>query len=197
MDKVYVIGRDPVPSLLRLDSPQELRLTFVALPGACGKVSVEVDIDSAGCSLDMAGLYLCSSDEQLGFDVLVRHNCGGSVSRQNFRGLVGGTARAAFNGLIYVAPGAQKTRASQESHAILIGDKATVKAQPQLEIYADDVECTHGCTSGFLSDDELFYMRSRGIPEQEARRLQKIAFIAPVASRLPEDLAEQVYASIA
>lgn len=197
MDKVYVIGRDPVPSLLRLDSPQELRLTFVALPGACGKVSVEVDIDSAGCSLDMAGLYLCSSDEQLGFDVLVRHNCGGSVSLQNFRGLVGGTARAAFNGLIYVAPGAQKTRASQESHAILIGDKATVKAQPQLEIYADDVECTHGCTSGFLSDDELFYMRSRGIPEQEARRLQKIAFIAPVASRLPEDLAEQVYASIA
>lgn len=197
MDKVYVIGRDPVPSLLRLDSPQELRLTFVALPGACGKVSVEVDIDSVGCSLDMAGLYLCSSDEQLGFDVLVRHNCGGSVSRQNFRGLVGGTARAAFNGLIYVAPGAQKTRASQESHAILIGDKATVKAQPQLEIYADDVECTHGCTSGFLSDDELFYMRSRGIPEQEARRLQKIAFIAPVASRLPEDLAEQVYASIA
>ena len=197
MDKVYVIGRDPVPSLLRLDSPQELRLTFVALPGACGKVSVEVDIDSAGCSLDMAGLYLCSSDEQLGFDVLVRHNCGGSVSRQNFRGLVGGTARAAFNGLIYIAPGAQKTRASQESHAILLGDKATVKAQPQLEIYADDVECTHGCTSGFLSDDELFYMRSRGIPEQEARRLQKIAFIAPVASRLPEDLAEQVYASIA
>ena len=197
MDKVYVIGRDPVPSLLRLDFPQELRLTFVALPGACGKVSVEVDIDSAGCSLDMAGLYLCSFDEQLGFDVLVRHNCGGSVSRQNFRGLVGGTARAAFNGLIYVAPGAQKTRASQESHAILIGDKATVKAQPQLEIYADDVECTHGCTSGFLSDDELFYMRSRGIPEQEARRLQKIAFIAPVASRLPEDLAEQVYASIA
>lgn len=197
MDKVYVIGRDPVPSLLRLDSPQELRLTFVALPGACGKVSVEVDIDSAGCSLDMAGLYLCSSDEQLGFDVLVRHNCGGSVSRQNFRGLVGGTARAAFNGLIYVASGAQKTRASQESHAILLGDKATVKAQPQLEIYADDVECTHGCTSGFLSDDELFYMRSRGIPEQEARRLQKIAFIAPVASRLPEDLAEQVYASIA
>lgn len=197
MDKVYVIGRDPVPSLLRLDSPQELRLTFVALPGACGKVSVEVDIDSAGCSLDMAGLYLCSSDEQLGFDVLVRHNCGGSVSRQNFRGLVGGTAKAAFNGLIYVAPGAQKTRASQESHAILLGDKATVKAQPQLEIFADDVECTHGCTSGFLSDDELFYMRSRGIPEQEARRLQKIAFIAPVVSRLPEDLAEQVYASIA
>lgn len=186
-----------MPSLLRLDSPQELRLTFVALPGACGKVSVEVDIDSAGCSLDMAGLYLCSSDEQLGFDVLVRHNCGGSVSRQNFRGLVGGTARAAFNGLIYVAPGAQKTRASQESHAILLGDKATVKAQPQLEIFADDVECTHGCTSGFLSDDELFYMRSRGIPEQEARRLQKIAFIAPVVSRLPEDLAEQVYASIA
>lgn len=197
MDKIYVIGRDPVPSLLRLDSPQELRLTFVALPGACGKVSVEVDIDSAGCSLDMAGLYLCSSDEHLDFDVLVRHNRGGSVSRQSFRGLVGGTARAAFNGLIYVAPGAQKTRASQESRAILLGDKATVKAQPQLEIYADDVECTHGCTSGFLDDDELFYMRSRGIPEQEARRLQKIAFIAPVASRLPEDLAEQVYASIA
>ena len=66
----------------------------------------------------------------------------------------------------------------------------------QLEIYADDVECSHGCTSGYLAPDELFYLRSRGIPEDEARRLQKIAFLSPVLKRVPAELAEEIYDSI-
>lgn len=191
-----MIGRDPVPSLLRLDSPGDVRLTFVALPGTGGRVALEVDIDAPGCSLDMAGLYLCASDEDISFDIVVRHNCGGSSSCQNFLGIVDGNARAAFNGLIYVAQDAQKTKAMQENHTLLLSATAIVRSQPQLEIYADDVECSHGCTSGFLSDEELFYMRSRGIPEAEARRLQKLAFIAPVTGRLPEELAARIYESI-
>ena len=78
-------------------------------------------------------------------------------------------------------------------HSILLSDKAFVEACPQLEVYADDVECSHGTTSGYLNADEQFYMRSRGISEQEARRLQMISFISPVASRLPEELQKEIY----
>ena len=71
-----------------------------------------------------------------------------------------------------------------------------MEARPQLEIYADDVICSHGCTSGFLNAEEEFYMRSRGIPEEVALQLQKLAFLAPVMQRLPEDLRQELYESI-
>ncbi len=196
MDKVYVIGRDELPQLLRLSAGESLRMTLVVLPGTSAEVSMEVDIDGEGCELDIAGLYLCRNDEKLSLNVLVKHNSGGSTSRQNFKGIVGGNARALFDGLIYVAPGAQKTKAYQENHTILLDSSAKAESRPQLEIYADDVECSHGCTSGFLNADEQFYMRSRGIPEEEAKYLQKIAFLAPVVSRLSEELAAEVYDNI-
>jgi len=196
MDKVIVIGRDEIPRVTRLAAGESLRLTLVALPGTSGDFPLEVDIDGADCEVDIAGVYLCSSAEKLSVNVLVRHNSGGSISRQNFRGIAGGESRAAFDGLIYVAHGAQKTKAYQENHTILLSDTAKVESRPQLEIYADDVECSHGCTSGFLNLEEQFYMRSRGIPEEEARHLQMIAFLSPIVSRLPEDIADEVYDSI-
>ncbi len=196
MDRVVVIGLDEIPGRISLSSGESLRLTLLSLPGTSAEVSLEVDIDGEGCEVDVAGVYLCRADEKLSVKVLVRHNCGGSVSRQNFRGIAGGESRAAFDGLIYVAQGAQKTKAYQENHTILLSDTARVESRPQLEIYADDVECSHGCTSGFLNLEEQFYMRSRGIPEEEARHLQMIAFLAPIVSRLPEDLAREVYDSI-
>ena len=196
MDKVVLIGRDEVPGQIRLAAGKSLRLTLIALPGTSEDVSMEVDIDGEGCEVDIAGLYLCRADERLSVNVLVRHNSGGSISRQNFKGIAGGNSRAVFDGLIYVATGAQKTKAYQENHTILLSDTAKVESRPQLEIYADDVECSHGCTSGFLNMEEQFYMRSRGIPEDEAKHLQMVAFLAPIVSRLPEDLASQVYDSI-
>ena len=85
-----------------------------------------------------------------------------------------------FYGKIVVAQDAQKTEAYQENHNILLSDDARVNTKPQLEIYADDVKCSHGATVGRLNEEEQFYMRSRGIPEQEARALQMISFLAPV-----------------
>ena len=93
---------------------------------------------------------------------------------------------------MYVAPDAQKTKAFQENHSILLSEGAVVETHPQLEIYADDVQCSHGATTGYLNHDELFYLRSRGIPEAEARRLQMISFISPVISHLPEEMQEQI-----
>ena len=141
-----------------------------------------------GAELALAGLYLCRSDETLKLNVTVRHESGGAVSRQLFKGVAGGSADVSFGGLVYVAEGARGTKALQENHNILLSTQARVESRPQLEIYNDDVECSHGATSGALDADALFYMRSRGIPEPEARRLEIVSFLAPVLERLPEEV---------
>lgn len=196
MDKVFVIGRDSVPAYTSLGEGESLRWTIVVLPGTSCDLCFEIDADAPGCEVDLAGLYLCNSDEKVRIKVLLKHNSGQCSSRQLFKGIVGGQASTLFDGLIYVAPDAQRTKALQENHSILLSQGARAESRPQLEIYADDVECSHGATTGFLDADEQFYMRSRGIPEDEARHLQMIAFLAPVASRLPEEIAEEVYDSI-
>lgn len=102
-----------------------------------------------------------------------------------------------FYGLIYVKQDAQNTKAYQENHNILLSEHARVETKPQLEIYADDVECSHGATIGRLNEDEQFYMRSRGIPEDEARVLQMISFISPIVEHLEDaELREKVYESL-
>ena len=97
---------------------------------------------------------------------------------------------------MYVAHGAAKSDAHQQCHSLLLSPEAFAEARPQLEIYADDVQCSHGATTGYLNPEELYYLRSRGIPEAEARRLQMVAFLAPVLRRLPESLIEEIHACL-
>ncbi len=196
MDKIYIIGHDPVPQYVSLGAGESLRMTLIALPGTSARLCIQVDINGEGCEVDIAGAYLCTGEEDLRIDVLAKHNAPGSVSRQLFKGLAGGYSRFEFNGLIYIAKGAGRTSAYQESHSILLSRDAKVENRPQLEIYADDVACSHGCTTGFLNAEEAFYLRSRGIPREEAERMQKIAFLAPVLSRLPEEISREIYESI-
>lgn len=197
MDRIVVIGRDIVPEKLVLGEGEKLSLTLLVLPGVSCDVPVCVEMNAGGAALDLAGLYICRGEENVRISVNLRHNAPGCLSRQMFKGIVDGNSRAEFDGLIYVAPGAQKTKAYQESHSILLSADAFVQAQPQLEIYADDVECSHGATTGFLDAQERFYMQSRGIPESEARRLQMMSFVSGVASRLPEELQKLVYENLA
>jgi len=195
-NRIYVIGRDSVPQYLRLDAGEELSMTLVILPGTDVRLALEADLCGPGALLDLAGLYLCSGDEKVDLQVLVRHSSGNCTSRQLFKGIVGGSARSSFDGLIYVAPDAQRTQAYQENHTLLLSGTALAESRPQLEIYADDVQCSHGATTGYLNPDELFYLRSRGIPEAQARHLQMQAFLAPVVRRLPDALAEEIHASL-
>lgn len=190
--RIFIIGKDEIPAKVSLAENERLDWTLVSLPGTSAKVDLNISLDGPGAEVDIAGLYLCHSSEKLSLDVNVQHNSGGCTSHQLFKGIVGGTANATFDGLIYVAHGAQKTKAYQENHSILLSASAKAESRPQLEIYADDVECSHGATTGFLGEDELFYMRSRGIPEKEARKLQIISFLAPVLDRLPEDLRDDI-----
>lgn len=197
MDRVVVIGRDTVPSRLVLGEGEKLTLTLLVLPGVSCDILLDIEMNAPGAVLDLAGLYLCRGDEKVRISVNLRHNAPGCESHQMFKGIVDGRSRAEFDGLIYVTRDAQKTKAYQESHTILLSGEAFAQAQPQLEIYADDVECSHGATTGYLDAQERFYMQSRGIPEQEARRLQMVSFISGVASRLPEELQTQVYDALA
>ena len=192
MKRIYRVGIEEVPKRLTLNEQEHLRLTFIVMPGVSAEIPFEINIGKAGVNLEIYGLYLSPHSEQVKFDFTVRHLVGGSHSSQVFRGIVGGSARAEFDGLVYVAKDAQKTEAFQENHSILLSEGAVAESRPQLEIYADDVKCSHGATTGYLNPDELFYLRSRGIPEAEARKMQMISFISPVISHLPEEMKEQI-----
>lgn len=190
---VYIAGRDQVPGQITLSAGQRMAVTVVVLPGADFDMSLDVDICGPDAEFDFAALYLANGSQKVRFSIDLHHSAGGSRSRQLIKGIAAGASSAEFSGRIYVAQDAQQTKAYQENHNILTSERATVETRPQLEIYADDVECSHGATTGSLNAEEQFYMRSRGIPEDQAEMLQMISFLAPVVERLPENLAQQVY----
>lgn len=183
MDSVYVIGRDAVPSFLSLGEGESLKMTLVVPEGESCHLALEIHLDGPGASLDLAGASMSSGTEQVDIQVIVRHNVPGCRSEQLFKSVAGGSARVAFDGLVYVARDAVRTVAHQQNHSLLLSEGASAESRPQLEIYADDVECSHGATTGYLNPEELFYMRSRGIPEAVARKMQVEAFLAPVLNR--------------
>ncbi|MDY3783551.1 MAG: SufD family Fe-S cluster assembly protein [Candidatus Cryptobacteroides sp.] len=196
MRKIFVIGRDPVPAEFVLGPSESLEISLVVLPGVSCEENVRISLDGEGASASVRGLFLCKGDEKVTLNVDLVHARQGCSSDQLFKGIAGGSARACFNGRILVVKDAQKTKAFQACHSLLLSDKARVEARPQLEIYADDVECSHGATSGSLNPDEQFYMRSRGIPEQEARRLQMISFLSAVMEGLDEEMQGEILSAI-
>lgn len=136
----------------------------------------------------LKGITLIGEKQHVDHYTLVRHaepNCG---SHQNYKGIFDGNATGVFNGKIYVEREAQKTDAFQQNNNILMSEKATINAKPQLEIFADDVKCSHGCTIGQLDESAMFYMQSRGIPKKEAKALLMYAFSNEVIEsiRIPE-----------
>lgn len=161
-----------------VEAGQKLELDFLILPGESRKLRLDIDMKGPGAEAVLRGIYLSGADEEVGFDIVLHHRAPGCKSRQIFKGIAGGKASVRFDGRIIVAPGADRTEAFQENHNILLSETARVETSPQLEIYADDVKCSHGATVGRLDEEELFYMRSRGIPEKEARALQIISFLS-------------------
>jgi Fe-S cluster assembly protein SufD len=166
-----------------------LELIFIVLPGISAEIPLTVDLCGEHAQATLAGIYLASGAENadsVTFDIKMCHRVPNCTSRQLFNGLAAGSARCNFFGRIIVTPDAQQTEAYQENHNILLSEEARINTKPQLEIYADDVKCSHGATIGRLNEDEQFYMRSRGIPEEEAKVLQMISFVAPVVTRLED-----------
>lgn len=124
----------------------------------------------------MKGITIIGNKQHVDHNTLVHHIEPNCESHQDYKGIFDDNSTGVFNGKVVVEKEAQKTNAYQANNNILISDKASINTKPQLEIFADDVKCSHGCTIGQLDDSALFYLRSRGIPEKEARALLMFAF---------------------
>jgi len=141
-------------------------------------------LDGEGIDCRIDGLYLADDRQHVDNHTFIRHAQPRCHSFELYKGILNGRARGVFNGKIYVDPDAQKTDAKQSNNCILLSDDARINTQPQLEIFADDVKCTHGATVGQLDEDAVFYMRSRGIGADEARHILVYAFAAEVVERI-------------
>ncbi len=130
------------------------------------------------------GLYLVVDRQLVDTHMRVDHRAPHCDSHELYKGVLDGRARSVFSGRIHVHPGAQKTDAKQTNRNLLLSDEAVANSQPQLEIYADDVKCTHGSTVGQLDDEAVFYLRSRGIGLEAARSLLTYAFAADLVERV-------------
>ena len=134
------------------------------------------------------GITIIEGKQHVDHHTLVRHAAANCESFQDYKGIFSGNSTGVFNGKVYVEKEAQKTNAFQKSNNILLSEKATINAKPQLEIFADDVKCSHGCTVGQLDETALFYMQARGIPKKEAKALLMYAFSNAVIEniKIPE-----------
>ena len=154
---------------------------------------IHVSLNGAGGHTDLFGGYVSDGDEVVDHHTTIEHAVADCTSREIYRGVLGGKSRGAFTGMIHVHQDAQRTDAKQSNDAILLSRNSEMNTRPRLEIYADDVKCTHGATVGELDEGALFYLRSRGVSLEEARRMMVRAFTAEVFGEIEnEGLREQI-----
>ena len=148
---------------------------------------VQVRMNGANCQVIMNGLSALQGDQHVANSTLLDHAKPHCESHELYKGIYGGTSEGVFSGTIIVREDAQKTNAIQSNRSLLLTDTATVNTRPQLKIWADDVKCTHGATIGQLDLDGMFYLRSRGISEVEAKNLLIHAFASEVIATVDHD----------
>jgi Fe-S cluster assembly protein SufD len=141
------------------------------LGAAYGRLAYHVELNGPGAVVDMSGLYFGVGEQVLDQQITVVHAAQDCTSRQTYRGVLDDASTGVFNGGIDVRPGADGTDASQSNDNLLLSNRAEINTQPRLEILADEVACAHGATVGQLDDTALYYLRSRGIGADQARRL--------------------------
>lgn len=164
-----------------------LRLTLASLGCRLTRNSVEASFDGERSHLDLNGICLTQGSQHTDNHTRIRHLKPGCTSGELFKGILGGQSTAAFTGMVLVADNAQKTEALQTNRNLLLSPQAKADTRPQLEIYADDVRCSHGATVGQLDAEQLFYMQARGISLDLARRLLTEAFAADVIERIGDE----------
>lgn len=165
----------------------------MTLNGGLVRNYTHATLSEPGCECDVMGLYLVDKTQHVDNQVRINHDAPHCTSNELFKGLIDDQAKAVFNGHVKVKKDAQKTQAFQNNKNLLLTDKARAIAKPFLEIYADDVKCSHGATVGQLDDEALFYLRARGIGETNARMLLQYAFAAEVIKEIKiEELKIQI-----
>ena len=148
---------------------------------------VAVTLGGPAARAELFGLLLAGAGQHVDDHVLVRHAAGATVSSENFRGIIGERGRGVFNGKVVVEPGCQRIDARQNNDNLLLGEHAEIDTKPELEIYANDVKCSHGTTVGELDAEQLFYLRARGLELATARRVLTTAFATAVVEQIADE----------
>lgn len=166
------------------------------LGGGLVRNDIVIDIASPGAEISFDGLYLAGEGQHIDNHTRVDHRVGPATSRQEYRGILNGKCRCVWNGKAVVHEGADGTDADQANHNLLLSEKAEIDAKPELEIYTDDVKCSHGTTVGQLDEASLFYLRSRGLDRQHATQVLTHAFAAGLVSRVPVESAKETIGAL-
>jgi len=161
----------------------------ITLGGRLTRNDIVATLDAEGIVTTLNGLFLAGGTQHVDNHTWIEHKKPHCESHELYKGIVDDRASGVFSGYIHVFPDAQKTDAYQSSKNLLLTDEAIIDSQPQLEIYADDVKCSHGSTTGQMDKDALFYLRSRGIPEAAAQGIMVRAFANDVTNRIEEEAA--------
>ena len=159
-----------------------------ATGAALSRTNIYTELRGEGCGATLNGLYLGDGEQHIDHQTRIEHVEPNCYSRELYKGILDGASHGVFNGKVYVHPEAQKTDGKQTNNTLLLSERARIDTKPQLEIFADDVKCTHGATVGRLDETSLFYMKSRGINARAARELLTYAFAADVLETI--ELAE-------
>lgn len=166
-----------------------LRSYSIALGGRLARTDITTLLSGENARADMLGIYLPHGKQHIDHHTLADHRSPNCVSNEHYRGVINDHGRSVFNGKVIVRPGAEKTDARQENHNLMLSDDGEVDTKPELEIYADDVKCSHGATIGQVDQDALFYLRARGIDMETANQLLTHAFLKePLAAVVNSEL---------
>lgn len=164
--------------------------------GACfSRHDIQSLLIGAKVLCNINGLYMLNGVQHYDTKILADHMEPDGISNQLYKGILDDETRAVFQGKIHVRRPAQRTDGRQLNNAILLSDSAEIDAKPELEIYADDVQCAHGATSGALDEEPLFYMQTRGIPKEEAKRLLIASYLSDVIKDIPSEKIQSIFQS--
>ncbi len=163
----------------------------IVMGGRLVRNQIQALLNSESCQAVLNGLYMGSGEQLIDHHTVVDHSKPRCESHEYYFGILGGRARGVFNGKIFVRQDAQKTNAKQTNRNLVLSDTALIDTKPQLEIYADDVKCTHGATIGQLNQDALFYLQARGVGAEMARRMLVRAFANDAVERITIDSARE------
>lgn len=181
-NQAFHVGR----VLVRQAAGSEYRSHNLHIGGAWTRLDLHTRLEAEGSSALLDGLYAVTGRQHVDNHTRVDHLVPHTTSKELYRGILDGQGRAVFNGKVVVAPRALKTDAEQANHNLILSRGAEIDTKPELEIYADDVKCSHGAAIGQLDEQQLFYLRSRGLDEVAARRLLISAFAEKLLAELPD-----------
>lgn len=175
---------------VRVGKDARFRSAGFDLGGGLIRNDIVIDIANPGADVSFDGLYLAGEGQHIDNHTRVDHRVGPAVSKQEYRGILNANSRCVWNGKAIVHKGADGTDADQANHNLLLSEKAEIDTKPELEIYTDDVKCSHGTTVGQLDETSLFYLRSRGLDKEHATQVLTHAFAAGIVARSPVDAAK-------